>query len=250
MRATFLALLVLLPCARAGHPISLSDTSWPNAGSTPPLLPSGMWLRWRANDLSSSPVSSWSDELQGWTWTQGSGGNQPTWDTNGVSFDGSSQFLTTSNLTTTTSLSGGTPAGQAWFIVAQYAAASGNHIALGALSGCSGGAFFYGVSGGQLFDASLGGTATITTNLFDFLACPVATNSYSAYTNGVDGFWTFASGWNDGQVVTRMGAPNGASACAFQGTIKEIIVWTNVIFTSAQVSNIHHYATNTYPITP
>lgn len=244
----FLALLLTLGwCARAGHPVSLSDTSWPNS-TTVSLLPDGIWLRWRASDLASSPVSSWSDELQGWTFVQGTGANQPLWSTNGVQFIASTNFMTTSNLTAVTSVTPG-GGGQAWLIVGNYAANTGNHIALGSLTGCGGSAFFYGISSGLIFEGGVGGTVAPTTGDFDFLTAPLSTNSYRAFTNGTS-IWTNTAGWNDGVVIARAGGPASGTACNYSGTIKEIIVWTNVIFTTAQVSNIHHYATNTYQFTP
>ena len=247
MRATFLALLLLLPCARAGHPISLSDTSWPNA-STPSILPDGIWLRWRASDLSSSPVSSWSDEIQGWTWTQSSGANQPTWSTNGVTFNGSSQYFTSSNLIAQTTL-GAVSEGQAWLIISKFSTTTGTHVLLGDSSRCTGGFIFYAIDSDILYEELGSGPSPVPTALFDFLTVPSATNSYRAYTNGVSA-WTNASGWNDGVSFNRIGSSGDGTLCQFHGDLQEIIVWTNVIFTSTQVSNIHHYATNTYPITP
>ncbi len=48
MRSLLLILLFLLPTARAGHPISLSDTSWPNLSANPLL--SGLIHAWMLNE--------------------------------------------------------------------------------------------------------------------------------------------------------------------------------------------------------
>lgn len=74
-------------------------------------------------------------------------------------------------------------------------------------------------------------------------------------------YWNF---WTNGQVansrtavgnsnyiVVRLGAAgNEVTSGSFQGYIKELSTWTNVIDWSLMASNFHYYATNTYGYTP
>lgn len=241
MRLVLLLTMLILSTVRAGHPVSTSDTSWPFTVSSS-LLPSGIWLRWRASDLSSSPVSSWSDEIQNWTWVQATGGNKPTWSTNGVAFNGSGQFMTTSNFTALTQSTN-----QSWLIVSKFNSTSGGKILLGV--NCGGGNIFFGASSGALYDGNGNSISPAPVNiLYDFLLTKTGTNTWQVYTNGISA-WSHNYGLNDGTIVNHLSLEN-STGCTFDGLVQEILVWTNNLFTSSQVSNIHHYATNTYGFSP
>ena len=240
MKLCLSIVLLLLLQAHAGHPIALSDPSWPKTYVATVTLPDGIWLRWKASDLSSSPVSSWSDEIQNWTWVQSTGGSQPTWSANGVAFNGAGQFMTTSNFTALTQSTN-----QSWLIISKFNDTSGARVVLG--SGCSGGTIFFGVSGGDIYDGNGNNISPAPVNvLYDFLLTKTAANTWQIYTNGISA-WSQSYGLNDGTTVNHLGLQ---SSCLFNGLIQEIIVWTNNLFTSAQVSNIHHYSTNTYSFAP
>lgn len=204
------------------------------------LLPPGMKHRWRASDLSSSPVATWTDSISGWNWTQTTEADKPTWSASGVRFDGTSDFLTVTNLPSHT-------VSNSWLVVFNFdTLANSKPVIVEAYSGSN--ILIAQDTAGYLYENS-GSTALglLTTNTFDFLACRT-TNvvAYRAYTNGISGF-SAVSGWNDGVDIALVGK---GGSFFYKGEIKEVIVWSNAVFTASQIADIHTYVTNVYGITP
>jgi hypothetical protein len=83
-------LIILLTCLslKAGTPISLSDTSWPNLATSLPCS-ANLVHWWVASDLTDGAVSTWTDRIGGLAFTQATGANQPTKTTSWVTFAGS-----------------------------------------------------------------------------------------------------------------------------------------------------------------
>lgn len=210
------------------------------APTAPDLLPPGVGYHWDYTNLANGAVSDWVDNVNGLHWVQATGGNQPTKDSSGVTFDGTDDFLTGTNLTTgPTNL---------WLVIMKPNATTAGKVILG--NALSGGQLFLGInSTGCFYENGLGdaicGTGTST---FDFLEANT-TNAvaFVAYTNGVVA-WTNATSWNNGVPISHIGS--GVGNGFWSGVLKEVIVWTNATFTVAQVASIHSYATNRYGYTP
>lgn len=221
---------------------NLSTTDAP-CGSE--ALPDGMQFRWRASDLTSSPVSIWTDSIATNNMVQSTGADQPTWNSTGVIFDGASDFMTVTNWISQYT--------NAVLVVFQPTGSKLQKLILG--SALSGGNIYlgFGDTTNFLYEGStLGNNALgpLSSNVVDFLTSPTTnTVVYQAYTNGLSGWSDMSIPWNaSGVSITRLGA--GVGNGFFPGTIKEIIVWSNSTFTVSQIANIHHYCTNTYGITP
>lgn len=205
----------------------------------------GIRFRWVASDLNSSPVSSWTDRITGSVMTQSTSGNKPTWDATGVKFDGVDDFLTLTNF-----VAGDAADNWGVLVVMKLNVTTANQIILGNLSA---GQIYLGLASADYFYESVGGSTSIgplPTTPFDFLACTTtnASNKYRCYTNGLTAFQSGTIDWNNGVAWPRLGRGNGNGP--FNGTIKEIIVWTNYTFTVSQISRIHQYTIDTYGITP
>lgn len=197
-------------------------------------LPAGIAFRWKASDLSSSPVSIWTDEIQGNNFTA-SGALRPTWDANGVHFTGTpAQYMVTTNVTV--GLWGALLAVVSYTTVGQEQIIGGSGRIVGNV----------GVPG-QWVNICGGGNfgATTTSQYYDFIGTTVYFSR--VYTNGVVGIipacvssdiWTYIGQYSSGE--------------PFYGTLREIIVWTNVLnFTNAaNIALVHKYATNTYNYGP
>jgi len=89
---------------------------------------------------------------------------------------------------------------------------------------------------------------TTTGQWYDYLYAGTnfGSGSYKSYTNGVAG---------PGTDYLNSGQPDWFGRLDYggyyDGTVKELIVWTNVLgFTATQISNIHWYSTNTYNYGP
>lgn len=247
MRAAILAAVQSLWLyAATAQPLTLNDVVWTSNANQPcsaQALPTGIAYRWKASDLSSSPVSIWTDEIQGFNWTS-IGTARPSWDANGVAFDGIDDTLSSTNFSNPVG-------GNNWLVVLKF-----NSVTAPKMVMChdnSGGQIFVGIgNSGQLYEAaSPGGLGPnpIGTAKFDLLICKTTNspNAYVAYTNGVSG-WSALGPFNDNTSIQHVGS--GAGDAFFNGTLNEVIVWTNSTFTACQVAAIHGYATNTYAITP
>lgn len=212
-------------------------------------LPPGIEFRWKASSLSSSPVSDWVDSVSGYHLTA-SGTAQPSWSTNGVQFDGTSDVLTATNLNSRTESGSGDSSPRAWLVIMKAAVTTPAQMVLGEAYGGGTILFLFGDTDAYFYENVIGSAALgpITTNTFDILACK-STNAvpYRCYTNGVIG-WASALAWNGNVTVSRVGSGNGNAR--YSGLIKEIIVWSNAVFTASQIADIHTYSTNTYGFTP
>lgn len=206
-------------------------------------------LRWKASDLSSSPVSVWTDEIQGYNLIQTNGAKQPTWSTNGVAFTGG-QYLNMTNMDNYG------PDGAllcAWLIVMRFDDSSEtSQLILGQTM--SGGALYVGIGGTPSFfyeggtgDNAVGPLSSGTN--FDFLICNSnAIGGGIAYTNAIQAWSSPASHWTYGGAPTALGCVPANAAQDFKGRIMEIIVWSNAVWTASEVNGIHKYATSVYPI--
>ena len=213
----------------------------------------GIAYHWVASDLSNSPVDTWTDRIQGIPWVQTTAGNRPTWTTNGVRFtSASSQYFTTNGGTGMNWKlgTGGSAHGDALLIIIDRASLGEKYIL-----GKSINTPFLGVSsdagGTKWYNSGANWGSTTTCQWYDYLfaGTNAGTGLYVHYTNGVVGL--------SGNPLS-FGQPTWFGRLDFggywDGTVKELIIWTNVGFfngfTSAQVSNVHFYATNTYKYSP
>lgn len=203
-------------------------------------LPNGIVHRWKASDLSASPVSVWTDSVSGYNWTA-SGTAQPAWDANGVSFDGVNDTMTGTNITTSEVLN--------WLVVLDFDVTTANQMVL--CNTYAGANIFVGIGSvaEHFYEGGLGDNALgpIGTSTFDIIVAKTGANSFNVYTNGTSG-WSSAGGWNNSVNIARIGS--GSGNAFFDGIIKEVIVWSNQTFTAQQISDIHSYATNTYNFSP
>jgi hypothetical protein len=89
------------------------------------------------------------------------------------------------------------------------------------------------------------GEAVVVSNLYTVTLVQSNTTMH-AYTNGV-----FAGNFSQTPPVTtgwtwRNVADDDTADGNFDGWIRECLIWTNIL-TSAQIGNVHNYATSTYP---
>lgn len=207
-------------------------------------LPSGIAFRWVASDLASSPVSLWTDRIQGYNWAA-SGGARPSWDASGITFDGVANSMTGSNtIFSATSTN-------SWLVVLKWNSTTADKMVL--CNACAGGQVFLALTtGAKIYDGGSTGPGLFgTVNTTDILITKTTNATpYVVYTNGLSS-WTSGSAFNDMGVIAAVDhLGSGVGNCFWSGVMKEIIIWTNTVFTANQVSNIHYYSTNTYAITP
>lgn len=209
-------------------------------------LPAGIKHRWKASDLSGSPVSTWTDSVSGFNMTQTTGSQQPTWDATGVIFDGVNDLLVITNVASPVS-----PTAYACLVVLNFATVNATEQVL--CNSATGGNIFIGFnSAGCLYEGGVGDAICgITTgNTMDILTTTFGSAPVGrTFTNGVEG-WNGAGTWNGGTTISKLGASSAAGANAVAATVKEVIIWTNTTFTAADVTAIHAYATNTYTFSP
>lgn len=218
--------------------------SLPSSSSDPTnLLPAGLALWWHDEDLSSSPVSVWTDRIKGYNWTQGTVANQPTWSTNGVSFDGSNDSLVATNMLP---FQPGEVGDHAWLVIFGFDTIHANELVLANTN--NGGEMLVAMTTTNYFYTGTGGDTSIGLikggwmDLFMGLTTN-ASNPHRVYTNGIQGYENVA-GWGASGGFGYVGA--GGTANYFDGLIKEVLVWSNVTFTAAQISNVHQYAISRY----
>lgn len=202
-----------------------------------------MAFRWVASDLSSSPVATWTDQIQAVQATQ-SGALRPGWATNGVYFDGSDDALVIATNAVVLSLNDDV-GGQvdAILFVGNSTAEGGAHMVLGT-DGTTDQHFLQ--APGPRFYAGNGSYVT--------LAYPLGTPidllfwTHAAYTNGVLSVTNVNINVASTHSLIRMGK-SGGDLYPFSGTINELVVWTNIGdagFSASQIAQIHRYVTNTY----
>lgn len=207
------------------------------------LLPPGMLFWYVANDLTNTPVSVWTDRIQGYNWYQTNASAKPTWATNvGVTFDGIQQFLYASNGVIPKAAGDG-----AFMLVCKFADTGGSQMVL--CDTFSGGAIIVGKNtADKLYSFSAGTIGPMGTTTFDLISAVTNVSSqFEVLTNGVPG-WFGSGAWNRAS-LTHVGSGDGNGFGKV--TINEFIVWTNtMVFDPATISNMHYYATNTYPHSP
>jgi hypothetical protein len=217
-------------------------------------LPSGIAFHWRAATLSATPLTNWTDSVQGYNLHTFAAGGSPFWPTwsapNSVNFNGVDNFLYMTNITLDM------PNTAVLVVYKNNDLSVSNAVVIGQDWGLGGIQLLAMQTTNYLFDFTDGVFAVgpLHTNLSDFLTVKLSTDSlFYAYTNGVASQYSGkATAWNNnGQsgfpgFVGGLGGDNN-----WNGTIKEIIFWTNVVsWTPQQVSCVHSYATNIYGITP
>jgi hypothetical protein len=233
-------------------PVNISDVAWPNLSSSvnpTNYLPGGLALWWNSSDLSSSPVETWTDRVQGYNLKQTTAASKPTWSTNGVDFDGADDYFNGTNIigglygTDTTKLG-------AWLVVFQTRdLASASQLILGNTG--SGGDHFLRIDNSRICDGGSTCFDFTSTNFVDYFT--VTTNyppqEAGAYTNGVHAvnYGVGATFGGSGVVYVGIGS---SFAVPFEGIIREMICWTNVIWTPTMISNVHKYVTLVHPVTP
>lgn len=242
LRTHISSILLLSLSAKAQLPVVPLQTFRAASATFP--LPGGIAFRWRASDLTSSPVSIWTDEIQGYNWVQATGGNQPTWVTNdGVHFaSASSQFFTATNANVAL-----TAATNCYLIVHKFTTLA---AFMTLFDNTLSGTITHGIDGtGSAFyiDAGLDDYGPVSSgHIIDFLWADKVSGTYHTLTNGVQGpAITSATDYH----ISRVGRQPGGSF--FNGVLYEYIVWTNSgNFSSAEIAQIHAYCTNTYGFTP
>lgn len=210
-----------------------------SANNTLPTI--ALAYRWVASDLSSSPVVTWTDQIQGIDAAQSTEAYRPTWATNGVSFASASlQYLDVSEACPIDLNN----QAQDWILfVGNSTAGAGAHIVLG--------------TDGSVADHYLQAPGALSwyadsTSFPSTLAYPSGTPvellfwNYACYTNGVLSVTNTSLG-NTPHNLIRIGAAGTGGGYFFDGTINEIAVWTNAGNMSAStIAQIHRYVTNTY----
>ncbi len=202
-------------------------------------FPASMGYRWEYTNLVNGAVSSWPDSIVGALLAQSSGPAQPTKDANGITF-GTGLWLDATN-----ALNCGT-AGAALDVYLAiikinntgegYLIAEGNNPWAGITSANK----FYNIT------APFGTPAT--GQWIDYVYAGKDGSNYKHYTNGVVAY-SDASGTERTGNITFVGKIT--LGFNFKGTLKDLIVWTNVVgFDSLTVSNIHRYCTNRYSFSP
>lgn len=240
-------LLLLIPIV-ASFVLRGAVINGPIIASADSLLPcpSQIIRRWQTNGLAEGSISNWVDSIQGKTLTQTNAANQPTYSfANGVSFDGSNDFMNWFAVTNVADTSR-----ENYLVVLKHNNTTASQIVMG--SALAGGGLFIGISDtGYYYEGNTGGMALglLPTTRFDFLACKtVLANAYQAYTNGISGWSSAGAGWNDGTTLVFLGS--GAGNAFFNGDILEILVWDDCTLTTNQVASIHQYAVQRYGVSP
>ncbi len=227
------------------QPFFAKDISTVSSPTNSLLAGIGYW--WVASDLTNSPVTTWTDRVSGFILKQPTVANQPTWSTNGVRFAvASTQYLVTNGSPPIVwRLGPSVDYGDAILVILDRAS-TGDTTVIGPTT--PGGRILAFDFGANAWDNGSGSQFGITTTgqWYDYLyAGTNFAGAYATYTNGVLAF-TGAASKHSPHIFG-----GGSSGASFDGTIKEIIVWTNIAgTTSLQASNIHWYATNTYKYSP
>lgn len=216
---------------------------------TPRSIPNlSYW--WVSSDVPTNiNVTNWTDRIQGAIYTNGTtGASRPTNSALGMHFSRASSQILTNNVISL----GGTNTGSYWIIMRRDFSGGFQDFLDYANSGDS--EWYFDNVNQMSIDAAtviknIGAQAAST--FFDaYLISDNANVRTSLYTNGVLGatFTTYTAlnfqkplGFIMGGILN-----NGF----LDGYIKELGIWTNTIFTTIQISNLHYYTTNTYPITP
>lgn len=220
------------------------------------VLPFGMKYWWKATDLSNSPVSIWTDRIQGYTWVQSNTNYQPGWDaSNGVKFNNTIQptnVLIGTNVSISTSI-------EPWLIIFQYHSTAGGDRPVLAEGGST---HFLDMCNPGFLIHFVYGCSWLPWNTFraDIISANKSFNKHWTMTNGVECLI-------DTSQFNSLGGPNQTMGASDQGggayissyvDVMEVIVWTNTLagvgqtnyWDATTVSNVHWYATNTWPHSP
>lgn len=228
-----------------------------SSGQSPPanpesILPVGMRYWYTARDLTSSPVTNWTDRVSGYHFWQTNSSLAPTWVTNdGVHFNGVDQRLFATNLDILNAWGNGWP----FLAVFRYDNTRKNSLLLG--NGNGGGQFYIDISDtpDYLGGPSSGSVGPMGNGIYDLIGCQTNYNTFFSATNGVRCINSTAS-WPSAQ-VTYVGYGGSSLDPYANVTLMEWIVWTNSSYptftnywTLTTISNVHWYATNRWPHSP
>lgn len=241
-------LFAVLKCCHA-QPLPVVSVVLQSAASNPDsVLPPGIAFRWKASTTTTNArVPLWTDSIQGYNFSQSTVNNQPTNNNGVVQFYGTNYFVAT-NFTSGTS---GAATEWNFLLVSDFRDVASSQMVLG--NTIAGGNMYVAMSSPpNIYNGINGGNAMgpMYAITYDIISARTGVGTTQTYTNGING-QTLSVAWNGNTPITGVGA-TGAGASKFNGSIREFIVWTNSggNWTSLQVSNVHYYATNTYPHTP
>lgn len=248
-RLMIFALLFLWSGCIAGHAQAIVMPTVKMVINAPSLPTGGMKHRWRASDLASSPVSTWTDSISGNSLTA-AGSARPTWSTNGVLFDGVANIMDfATNIVNTTNVN--------FLLVAKWNALptagqtakilgdkTSNSIMFVGVNNVAGATYFHN-------KASITAIPFANTATLDFLAAGTTlATPFQVFTNGTSA-WTHATDtWNSGMIINAMSGQVAGLPQWFSGVVKEYVVWTNAVFTASDIAQIHAYAVATYGVSP
>jgi hypothetical protein len=231
-------------------PVNISDVAWPNISDSGISLPGNPYYWWVYTDENTNyaQLSSWTDRIQGFQFTQSTNTYKPYNTPEGV-------YLTIDRHFNNTTLPGwtnwtfcfimnprarNTAFGQVW----GWLPGAGRGFALGSTTNL--------IASPNGISSDLSPTLLIT-NLYDFV---VTSQSYSggsgstnqvisSYTDGViyTNYLQGAFSWL--MLLDRLGDDQHTAHDAGTEYIREIIVWTNAL-SSAEAVQVHQYRTNTY----
>ncbi len=203
-----------------------------SSGDVMPRRNLAFW--WVASDLSSSPVSIWTDRIQGRNLTQATGANQPTL-TNGagINFTGAQWMELTNTINLTK--------GDALLVVARPMASTGTFAEIVFASGAGFG-YFWLNSSDLDFNDSGGVIVTPVSFNKNYELLYAGTNGIiTLYTNGVVGPAFALTQTATFSLISK----HTSQPYYFNGRIEEIAIWTNVAFlTSQEVAEVHQGVTN------
>lgn len=162
---------------------------------------------YKATDLSSSPVSDWVDRVSAYHWWQGTGAKQPTWDTNGVSFNGTSHVLFATNAPLVTTVPSNGVSNSVLFIFKMDSVAANQMLLCKQLAA---GDIYVGFTAiGTLYSSSGPTMSGFGTNqVYDLLICKTGASEYKCFTNGMPA-WTNNAPFNTTVNLTNVGAGAG-----------------------------------------
>lgn len=261
LRGNLIALAVLLlavTCVGQAH-FRLTTIREGSFGQAPvgsvntneePMLPH-IYLWWHDADTltqgTNVAITNWLDRIQQWVWTNETAGTRPTTSTNGLHFNGTDQFLT--NIVPVDLHAAIPSAYAAVFAVLKWIPdANVSPVPFGYEIGANS-AFNWFHIGDWAWNFSYG-----PPSLGCSITAPVVTNTLMtiASFNTLTNEFFFTNG-----ILCKLGSCYGGprfnymgklpSAWHFQGYIRDLIVYTNIV-DGSYITNLQHYASTNYGV--
>lgn len=205
----------------------------------------GLAYWWVDSDLANGAVTVWTDRVHSVAAFQSDAAHRPVKSASGIRFNGD-EWLSVTN-----GISFGSTNDPFLIIVNLDSESGGSQRAIICEEGGAGDGVFKFTSDEWYMRTSPGTLAVMKTGaLVDLITTMTSTSTNTYYTNGIT--VASAGGYStigDGSGGMEFGARSGALNKLF-GYIREIAVWTNVVFTPAQVAAVHCYATNRLGYSP